>query len=175
MRKSSAWYVWIILGIWASLAWAEGENSPCAKLLPAAELKGYKEVAGSYLYGKGDDLTRIYNGGYQLYTRNGVIEAAQKLYQRGDLYVTVTTHTMKDASTAYRFIEYWRQSHRKQNPRALKLSGKGFAVQADGATTLYWARGRFFVTVMVTRDDKSALQSAEEVLRAVIRRQGSQR
>lgn len=149
------------------LAWAEGENSPCAKLLPSAELKGWKEVNGSYLYGKGDGLTSIYNGGYQLYLKNGVQEAAQKLYQRGDLYATVTTHTMKDASAARKFVEYWRNAHRKQKPQTLKLDGTGFWIQADGATTAYWAKGRFFVTVMVMRDDRQALEAALDVLRAV--------
>ncbi len=154
----------------ASLAWAEGENSPCAKLLPSAELKGWKEVQGSYLYGKGDGLTSIYNGGYQTYTRAGVLEAAQKLYQKGDWYVTVTTHTMKDATAARRFVEYWRNAHRKQKPQSLKLTGVGFLVQADGATTFYWAGGRFFVTVMVTRDDRQAADEGLTVLRAVVAR-----
>ncbi len=163
-------YRWIplatILSV-ALLAWAEGENSPCAKLLPAAQLKGWKEISGSYLYGKGDGLTSIYNGGYQLYVKNGVQEAAQKLYQRGNLYATVTTHTMKDATAARQFVEYWRTAHRKQKPQPLRLSGTGFWIQADGATTLYWAKGRFFVTVMVTRDDRQALDAGLEVLRAV--------
>ncbi len=154
----------------ASLAWAEGENSPCAKLLPSAELKGWKEVQGSYLYGKGDGLTSIYNGGYQTYTKAGVLEAAQKLYQKGDWYVTVTTHTMKDATAARRFVEYWRNAHRKQKPQSLKLTGVGFQVRADGATTFYWAGGRFFVTVMVTRDDRKAADEGLTVLRAVVAR-----
>ncbi|MCL6475078.1 MAG: hypothetical protein K6U75_08520 [Firmicutes bacterium] len=154
----------------ASLAWAEGENSPCAKLLPSAELMGWKEVQGSYLYGKGNGLTSIYNGGYQTYTKAGVLEAAQKLYQQGDWYVTVTTHTMKDATAARRFVEYWRNAHRKQKPQSLKLTGVGFQVQVDGATTFYWAGGRFFVTVMVTRDNRQAADEGLTVLRAVVAR-----
>lgn len=167
MRNLYRWIPLVMVLSVALLAWAEGENSPCAKLLPAAELKGWKEVSGSYLYGKGDGLTSIYNGGYQLYLKNGVQEAAQKLYQRGNLYATVTTHTMKDATTARQFVEYWRNAHRKQKPQPLRLSGTGFWIQADGATTLYWAKGRFFVTVMVTRDDRQALDAGLEVLRAV--------
>ncbi|MCS6831190.1 MAG: hypothetical protein NZ749_11180 [bacterium] len=151
----------------APLVWAEGENSACAKLLPSTELKGWKEVSGSYLYGKGEGLTAIYNGGYQLYLQNGVQEAAQKLYQRGNLYATVTTHTMKDASAASKFVEYWRKAHRKWKPQPLKLAGTGFWIQADGATTLYWAKGRFFAMVMVTHDDRQALDAGLEVLRAV--------
>ncbi|GBC95635.1 hypothetical protein HRbin16_01427 [bacterium HR16] len=151
----------------ALLAWAEGENSPCAKLLPTTELKGWKAVNGSYLYGKGEGLTSIYNGGYQLYLKNGVQEAAQKLYQRGNLYATVTTHTMKDASAASKFVQYWRNTHRKQKPQSLKITGTGFWIQADGATTFYWAKGRFFVTVMVTRDDRQAVDAGLEVLRTI--------
>lgn len=158
----------LLLMLWGVLlAWAEGENSPCAKLLPSTEIKGWKEVNGSYLYGKGDGLTSIYNGGYQLYRKNGVQEAAQKLYQRGDLYATVTTHTVRDAFAARKFVGYWRDTHRKHKPQSLKLAGTGFWIQADGATTLYWAKGRFFVTVMVTSDDRQAVEAGLEVLRAV--------
>lgn len=162
------WWIGLFLAIAASpMLWAEGENSPCAKLLPSTELKGWKEVSGSYLYGKGEGLTSIYDGGYQLYLKNGVQEAAQKLYQRGDLYVTVTTHTMKDASTARKFVDYWRNAQRKQKPQALKVAGTGFWVQADGATTFYWAKGRFFVTVMVTRDDRQAVDAGMTVVKAI--------
>ena len=160
----------LLLLLMASLAWAEGENSPCARLLPSAELKDWKEVQGSYLYGKGEGLTSIYDGGYQTYTKAGVLEAAQKLYQKGDLYVTVTTHTMKDATAARRFVEYWRNTHRKQKSQPLNLSGIGFRLQAGGATTFYWASGRFFVTVMVTRDDRRAADEGLNVLRAVVAR-----
>ena len=169
MRNLYRWFLVVTILLFASLVWSQGENSPCAKLLPAAELKGWKEVSGSYLYGKGDGLTSIYNGGYQLYFQNGVLEAAQKLYQRGDLYATVTTHTMKDATAARKFVEYWRNAHRKQKPQPLRLvtASTGFWIQADGATTLYWAKGRFFVTVMVTRDSLQALDAGLEILRTV--------
>lgn len=162
------WWIGLFLAIAVSpMLWAEGENSPCAKLLPSTGLKGWKEVSGSYLYGKGEGLTSIYNGGYQLYLKNGVQEAAQKLYQRGDLYVTVTTHTMKDAPAARKFVDYWRNAQRKQKPRALKVAGTSFWVQADGATTFYWAKGRFFVTVMVTRDDRQAVDAGMTVVKTI--------
>ncbi|MGC8783284.1 MAG: hypothetical protein ACP5RN_02700 [Armatimonadota bacterium] len=167
MRNLSWWISLVTMLSVALLAWAEGENSPCAKLLPAAELKGWKEVRGSYLYGKGEGLTGIYNGGYQLYLKNGVQEAAQKLYQRDGVFATVTTHTMKDASAASKFVDYWRNAHRKQKPQSLKITGTGFWIQSDGATTFYWAKGRFFVTVMVMRDDRQAVDAGLEVLRTI--------
>jgi len=153
-----------------SLAWGEGENSPCAKLLPKEDLKGWKEISGSYLYGKGDGLASIYNGGYPLYLENGVQEASQKLYWRDNLVATVTTHTMKDASAARKFVEYWRNAHRKQKPQPLKIAGTGFWIQADGATTFYWTKGRFFVTVMVVRDDRQAVEAGLQVLRTIASR-----
>ncbi len=167
MRNLSRWFPLVTMLSVALLAWAQGENSPCAKLLPATEFKGWKEVSGSYLYGKGEGLTSIYNGGYQLYLKNGVQEAAQKLYQRDNLYATVTIHTMKNALVASKFVDYWRNTHRKQKPQPLKITGTGFWIQSDGATTLYWAKGRFFVTVMVMRDDRQAVDAGLEMLRAV--------
>lgn len=167
MRNLYRWIPLLSVLSVALLVWAEGENSPCAKLLPSAELKGWKEVSSSYLYGKGEGLTSIYNGGYRLYLKNGVQEAAQKLYQRDGVFVTVTTHTMKDAPAASKFVHYWRDAHRKRKPQPLKITGTGFWIQSDGATTLYWAKGRFFVTVMVTRDDRQAVDAGMEVLRKV--------
>lgn len=170
MRKAWFWVLGIAV-VWSVLpAWGQGEDSPCAKLLPSTELRGWKEVSGSFLYGKGDSLTAIYNGGYQLYLQRGVQEAAQKLYQRGDLYATVTTHTMRDAASARRFVDYWRQAHRSLKPQPLKGSAIGFWIRADGATTLYGAKGRFFVTVMVTREDPQALDAVMMLWQAVERR-----
>lgn len=161
----------LVAVVLASPTWAQGENSPCARLLPAvSELKGWKEVSGSYLTGKGEGLTAIYNGGYQLYLDNGVQEAAQKVYQRGDLYVTVTTHTMKDPAAARKFVGYWRNTHRKHKPQSVQMGGVGFWVQADGATTIHWAKGRFWVTVMVMRDDRQAVDAGLSVLGVVARK-----
>lgn len=161
---------WLILFVGLLLApslWAQGENSPCAKLLPGAELKGWKEVPGSYLYGRGNGLTSIYNGGYQFYLNSGVQEAAQKLFQREGLYVTVTTHTMKDAASARRFVDYYRNANRKAKPQPLKIAGTGFWVRSDGATTFYWAKGRFFVTVMVAHDDRLSVDAGLSLLKAI--------
>jgi len=77
---------------------------------------------------------------------------------------------MKDATAARRFVEYWRNTHRKQKLQPVNLAGTGFWLQADGATTYYWAGGRFFVTVMVTRDDRKAAEEGLKVLRAVVAR-----
>lgn len=159
--------MWLVFSVlWA---WGQGEKSACARLLPRSGTQDWKEVSGSYLYGKDDGLTAIYNGGYQLYLQHGVQEAAQKLYQRGDMYATVTVHTMKDPATARRFVQYWRDSHRNHKPQPLRTTGTGFWIRADGATTLYWAKGRFFVTVMVTREDASAFQAGLSLLQAVER------
>ena len=52
-------------------------------LMPASgKIKGFTVMDGTLQYGKGDDISTIYDGGYELYITKGVIDAARQLYQR---------------------------------------------------------------------------------------------
>jgi len=167
-----------LLGVWIALAivlsgavWSEGEQSPCAKLLPTVkDLKGWQEVGGSYQYGKGEGLTKIYNGGYNLYTDKGVLEAAQKLYRKGSDILTVTVHTMKEAASARSFVGHWKKTNLKEKMSRTPAPGEGFVMVANGATVLYWARDRFFVTMMVPSDEKKATGYCLMALKVVARK-----
>ncbi|MDH7601675.1 MAG: hypothetical protein QHI38_05955 [Armatimonadota bacterium] len=122
------------------------EIPPVQKLLPAANaVKGFKLVPGSLIYAKGDDLSKIYDGGYELYTKNGVIDAARQMYQREKDYVEVTMHTMKSDKAAADFLSYWLKENKVKS--ASKSSGTTFFVVTKPNVTLYFVKRRYFGTV----------------------------
>jgi hypothetical protein len=143
----------------------------CVGLLPkASELKGWEEVKDSFVRAKGQELTKLYDGGYNLYLEHGVVEAAQKLYRKDKLYLTVTAHTMKDAKTAVAFVTYWNQIHKGEQPVKTRPPGTGFTLIANGATTIYWANDRFFVTIMIPSAGKEAQKEALAALQVTAKK-----
>lgn len=116
------------------------------KLLPAANaVKGFAIMANSLVYGKGSDVSKIYNGGYELYTNSGVTEAARQMYQRKDDYVEVTVHEMKSAKVSLDFLKYWQKENKVK--ALTKTAGiTGFLVTKPNTQT-YFVKGKYFVTV----------------------------
>lgn len=116
------------------------------KLLPSANaVKGFTIMAGSLVYGKGDDVSKIYDGGYELYTKNGVVDAARQMYQRKDDYAEVTVHTMKTPKAALDFLKYW-QKENKAKTLTRSAGTMGFLVTKPNTQT-YFVKGKYFVTV----------------------------
>jgi hypothetical protein len=115
-------------------------------LLPAKNaVKGWSITPSSLQYGKGDDLTIIYDGGYELYTKSGVVDAARQLYQRGSDYVEVTVHTMKDAKAASRFLAYWQKQNKVKSLSRTKASS--YFTTTEPNTAVYFTTGKYFTTV----------------------------
>ena len=137
------------------------------KLLPVkSEVAAFGILADSLVYGKGADLSKIYDGGYELYTRNGVIDAAKQMYQRGSDYVEVVVHTMKSDNAALGFVKYW-ASQRGGKVTTAKL-GTGFVARKPNVMA-YYAMGRYFVTVSAFHAADKAAKDAEAFL-AVIKK-----
>jgi len=137
------------------------------KLLPAKnEVPGFGILADSLVYGKGADLARIYDGGYELYTKNGAIDAAKQMYQRGSDYVEVVVHTMKSEKAAVDFVKYWAK---QRDAKAVKTKyGTGFVVKKPNVMA-YYAMGKYFVTVSAFHAPDKATKDAEAFL-AVIKK-----
>jgi hypothetical protein len=128
------------------------------KLLPAAnEIAGFGILKDSLVYGKGADLSKIYDGGYELYTKAGVIDAAKQMYQRGNDYVEVVVHTMKSDKAALDLVKYWAKD-RGGKPVASKL-GTGFTTTKPNVMA-YYAMGRYFVTVAAFHAPEKATKDA---------------
>jgi len=148
-----------------------GMTSPSAKLLPSAkELKGWKEVAGSFRFGKGESLTEIYDGGYMLYIDNGVQEAAQKIYHKDNVYLTLTTHFMKSQKASKAFVAYWKKMFKNEKLTKTKGVGEGFTMSSNGATMTYWSNERVFVTLMATNDGKEGVEAVSTALKVIVQK-----
>jgi hypothetical protein len=126
-------------------AYASAAAPAIEKLLPAkGDVTGFDIMPKSLMYGKGADVSKIYDGGYEVYTKNGVIDVAKQMYQRGNQYAEVTVHTMKSPKAALDFVKYWAKQ-REAKAVASKL-GTGFTVTKPSVMA-YYAMGKYFVTV----------------------------
>lgn len=115
------------------------------KLLPAkGDVKGFAPMADSLTYGKGEDVSKVYNGGYEVYTSRGVIDVVRQMYQRDKEFVEVTVHTMKSAKASSDFAKYWA----KERGGKLRTTKQytGFTVTKPNMMG-YYAMGRYFVTL----------------------------
>jgi hypothetical protein len=116
------------------------------KMLPVrGSIKDFSLVKDSFVYGKGSDLTKIYNGGYELYTDNGVLDAARQMYSRKDDYVEVTIHTITSDKAALNFLKYWQKQNKVAKLTKTKTSSS-FTVTQPSAMT-YSVTGKYFTTV----------------------------
>jgi len=115
------------------------------KLLPSAnQVAGFTILKDSLVYGKGADLAKIYDGGYELYTKAGVIDAAKQMYRRGDDYVEAIVHTMKTEKAALDFAKYWAKQRGAKLVTSKNLSG--FTVTKPNIMG-YYVFDKYFVTV----------------------------
>jgi len=131
---------------WATLAGAwlllfslvASAAPPLRQVLAGPELAGWPVVKNSYLYAAGDDLTKIYDGGYQVYLRAGVTAAEQQLYQGPQgAVLTVTVHALSTPQATWRYYqqELARASkHGQDLARPPAAQGRGFSYRLQGAT-----------------------------------------
>lgn len=115
-------------------------------LLPVKNaVAGWSVMPGSLEYGKGTDLTRIYDGGFELYTKAGVLDAARQMCQRGNDYVELTIHTMKSPKAALDFLKYWQKENKVKSLSRSKTSSY-FTITKPN-TAVYFVTGKYFTTV----------------------------
>ncbi len=133
-------------------------QSDLQRIAPDQLVKGWTLVKDTTLYGKGDGITSIYNGGYQLYTKAGVQEALRRMYEEKDRYVEVTVHRMSSAAAASKFLGNRYRAETGKTPPARGF--RRFTVSESGSTMAYSASGKWFLTVMTygtTAEDKKAV------------------
>lgn len=150
--------------IFAAAAYAAGSIQTI--LPPKNSVRGFSIMPKSLQYGKGDDISEIYDGGYELYTEAGVTEAARQMYQRGGDYVEVTVHTMKSPKAAADFLAYWQKEFKVKATTKGKTSSS-FAITKPNAA-VYFVTGTYFTTVIAfyapekAKKDLAAFQSVVE-------------
>ena len=136
------------------------------KALPGPNaVKGFAIMRGSLVYGKGDGISKIYDGGYELYTGNGVVDAARQMYQRGGDCVEVTVHTMKSDKAALDFIRHWQNENKV---RQLTKSGAstGFVITKPNVMA-YFVQGKYLVTVSAFHAAGKAAKDASAFSRVI--------
>jgi hypothetical protein len=145
----------VIALILASVALRAGDTTAVQKLLPETDaIKGFRIVSGSLVYGKGSDLAKIYDGGYELYIKHGVIDAARQMYQRDKDYLEVTMHTMKSEKAASDFLKYWQKENKVK--ATSKSSGTTFFLVTKPNVTVYFIKGKYFGTVSAFYSEERA-------------------
>lgn len=162
----------LLIGLTAA-AWAGPRDSVVAKLLPQTnEIKGWSIIPRTFQYGKGDGLTEIYNGGYQLYTENGVIEAAREIYQRKDELVVVTIHRHSTQTAANKFYDYWKKSYRGQPAfRPLKAGEAMFAALPVASMAYGCARiSQYLVITELTSKGNTRFADSATFVRTIHRK-----
>ncbi|HSW37983.1 MAG TPA: hypothetical protein VLL97_00650 [Acidobacteriota bacterium] len=128
---------------------------------------GWKVVPESTTYGLGDGLWDIYNGGYEVYTEAGVVEALRRLYTRDNDYVEVTVHTMNSPRSARAFLEdRHKMETGKEAPRIPEWNS--FLASGAGSTTLYAITGSWFITVVAHHEGEKGKQQTTLFLKPMI-------
>ena len=119
------------------------------KWLPASgEVKGWSVEPNTLVFAVGDDLTQIYNGGYELYTKAGVQEAAQQMYKRNKQIVTVTIHRVDSMGNAKKLYKRFEVSDKKQPTyKKLTLLSETYLYSANDTAYGYLFRNKYYVTV----------------------------
>ena len=116
------------------------------KMLPPTNaVKDFATMPGSLQYAKGDDMTALYDGAIDVYTKNGVIDAARQMYQRKDDLIEVTIHTMKSKQAALDFLKYWQKEH-KVKSLTKGRTRTSFEI-TNPSLMVYFVVKNYFVTV----------------------------
>ncbi len=136
------------------------------KIAPDKPVVGWSAMADSTTYVQGDGLTEIYNGGYEVYTNAGVVDAVRRLYVQGEDYVEVTVHGMKSSRSATDFLA---NRHRMETGKSAPSTAgwKTFTVSRTGGTTVYAAEGRYFMTVVAYSEGAKGKAQTAPFLKAL--------
>lgn len=138
------------------------------KLLPIkGEVAGYGLVPDTLVYGKGADISSIYDGGYELYTKNGVLDAARQMYQHDKSYLEVTIHTMTSNKAALVFLKYWAKDRKGKLQKSKFYSG--FTVPKPNYMA-YYAIEKYLVTVTTYGSEDKAKKNVEDFISAIAKK-----
>lgn len=143
-------------------------SQPIVSALPTEkELQGWKPMADALVHVKGAELTQLYNGGFEVWTSRGVLEAAAQTYKKDKLYMTITAHRLSTPAKAKAIVAYWKAKQKESRPSTLNIAGgTGYWVQAAGATNLYWQQSQYYATFEIPKATPEA-KAASLAARAV--------
>ena len=162
-------YAFLILLVFSATAIFAADVPTVQRFLPTKdEIKGWSILPNSLQYGKGNDISRIYDGGYELYTKNGVIDAARQTYKNGDDYLEVTIHTMKSENAAIAFLDYWKKEL-KGTTKSKSINGPNFVITKPNVSR-YFVTGKYFNIVIAFHSANKALSDTERFMAFIDRK-----
>jgi len=159
----------VVLGLVFCIATVAIAASPVEKMLPAKNsVKGFSILADSLQYGKGNDIAKIYDGGYELYTKHGVIDAARQMYQNGSDYIEITIHTMKSPQAAMNFLKYWQKENKI---KSLTKTGQstGFIISKPDVS-MHFVVGKYYTTITAFNSPDKAIKNVKTFSSVIIKR-----
>lgn len=146
-----------------------GGGDPLVKYhLTSGEIAHLNRIEDSHLYGKGQELTSIYDGGVNKYLKAGVVEASQYYYTRGRNSAEMVVLHLKSAKHAQAFYSQWKKEMGKgytaiQFSKSQPASGVTYVQQ--GATYGFACVNAYMITT--TLDCKDANLAADMMKRSV--------
>jgi hypothetical protein len=147
----------VVLGSFPAVAASRDDLLAIAADSP---VEGWTAVPDSTTYAQGDGLAEIYDGGYEVYTGAGVVDALRRLYIRGEEYIEVTVHAMKSSRSAREFLaDRYRMETGKNAPTGSDWNR--FTAIGMGGATAYAVEDRYLITVVAySEGDKGKEQTA---------------
>jgi hypothetical protein len=142
-------------------------SDPLLRFFPtAAEVPGLKAVGDARHCGGGEELTVIYDGGYQRYVQAGVTGASQRFFQLAGATVEVTLHQLKTEDAAAKFLaSLCKDINASVQGLPLKQMKGSLCVNAGQDSAYgYMALGKLLAMASFDRGD---LKTARSLLRAV--------
>lgn len=133
-------------------------GSPVSQLLPSSnEVSGWSPYEGTLTYCPNpSSLTEIYDGGFEVYTRHGVTEAATQIYRKGKTITSVVVHRMNSPKEAKSFFRYWLSQKKKNLLSRPTLKDEAFLAKEGSMTAGYHWRGAYYTKVEVNAIGKEA-------------------
>lgn len=159
--------VWLVALLALGVFRAEASEKVLLNIAVDNPVSGWSVLQDSTVYGHGEGLTDIYDGGYQAYTNAGVLEALRRIYVKGDTYIEATVHGMRSVGSAKAFLAgRYKMETGKEAPRSANWDS--FTVSESGATTAYAAQGLYVMTVMAYSEGKNANELTAAVMKFLI-------
>jgi len=175
-----------VLGLLACAAEGrEGLERRLKALLPSPkELPGWSYVKGTYVFcPTPKSLTKIYDGGYEAYTRRGAVAALSLVYQRKRPkgIMTIIIHSTKGTAQSKALYAWLKgQAGRRAKPKPISVAKRaiGCVLPIPGGHAGYGYYGTIMVSISATgeRTEADVLRALKAILgKAVPKRKGKRR
>lgn len=137
---------------------AQAEPDPLLRHFPTEKDVPGLQAMGEGRHASGEDLTLIYDGGYQRYLDAGVVQASQRFYRLSGGTVEITLDQMKSPAAAESFFSSLCRDI-KATPTALARAKKAkqCLTSRDGSAYGYLAVGNLLALVSFDRSDEKSV------------------